>query len=431
MNVSVQRTALVLAAAAPLLAGWGGCEKQSKRGSDLPEPLSGPVLRGPVTPAEANRDELSKGAVDLQSLYQGLNTKPGSGKGSALDVEQGEASPAQPSHDKRRGTLPDRDGPTKPASAAGLGSNEAIAIPDSFAPIRPTAKSKAGKASPDERTPQQRKQDAVAELATQLKPGIDGAREPMRAALPLIGLETISPGAADTELDTVSRAVTPDQRRALGITRDLFRAFATDPDLATGEPGAMARVLRDKADQLAGSATHDGLELGTVAMCQRVEGFGRFTPLGVNAFVAGRPAPMIVYTEVENFSQSRTAETPASEAENVEKWRVEVGQTVRLYLDSDGSEQLTLPESVVRDLSISRRHDFFLVQRIDLPRTLSVGNYNLKVAVRDVPSGALAERTIPIRVVADPSAIRDAPGRGAPGQIGKMGSGGQFTGTGK
>jgi len=61
----------------------------------------------------------------------------------------------------------------------------------------------------------------------------------------------------------------------------------------------------------------------------------------------------------------------------------------------------------VRDRSRTRRRDFYIVQRIDLPANLSVGKYNLKVAVRDrhAPGGAEAEAVVPIQIVADASLL--------------------------
>ncbi len=404
--------ALICAAAAAILAG---CENNAKRTSDLPEPLSSPVVKGPLTPAEAQREDLSKAAIDLQSALKDMDAK----QGSDASVDRPAPPPAEYKPQSRA-----RD--KKSAGPLELAANEPVALPDSSIPNRVNAKSKGGKGTPDDRTASQRKQDAITELANQLKPGIDGARFPMRAAMPLVALESISPGAAANDLDTVLRAISPDQRKTVGITRDLLRTLANDPDLATGESGAMARVLREKADQLAPAAAEEGFSLGSVVLCQRVDGFGRFTPMGVSTFVAGRPTAMIVYTEVENFAQKRSQEPGVSSTDSGEKWRVELGQTVRLYLDSDGSEQLTLPESLVRDESVSRRHDFFLVQRLDLPRNLSVGTYNLKVAVRDIPSNSLAERVIPIRIVADPSAIRESVRGSNSGQLGKTESNGRF-----
>ncbi len=430
-HISIQRI-LGMAGVAGAIA-LGACENKAKRTSDLPEPLSAPAAKHAATRVESGHDDLSKAAEDLQSAFDDVNSKR-SGSAPETAPAPGYTPPLPGALDKPAGRAIDRVGSwaqenRKPGkSAAGLTANQPISISDPVTPNTKSADSRSRKGDSADRSPMQKRQDAIAELAAQLKPGIDGAKEPLRAAMPLLGLDAISSGAVAGHLELVSRAVTADQRRSVETARDLMRSFASDPNLASGDPAAMARLLREKADQLAGAASQEYLALGTVALCQRVDGFGRYATLGTNTFVAGRPAAMILYSEIENFSQSRA--TDAASRESAEQWRVELGQTIRLYLDSDDSEQLVLPESVVRDGATSKRRDFFLVQRVDLPKNLSVGNYHLKVAVRDIASGALAERTIPIRMVADASAIRESTQSGSP-PSGTPGGPGQYVGTGK
>jgi hypothetical protein len=262
-----------------------------------------------------------------------------------------------------------------------------------------------------EPTPEQRRSDAVAELARQLKPDVSAVGRPLAAGAPLIGLETIQPGAAREHLDALIGAAPSAERASVTVLRDLMKAAADDPTLS--DPGSLAKALRDKADRLSGGVSSgDGaLELGTVELCQRVEAFGRFTPLASSAFQAGRPASMILYTEVRNFMQRPAAGLASAEPADVSaapmtQWATEIGQELRLILDADGSTQWRQAEGVVRDTSRSRRTDYFLVQRIDLPRTLSVGKYTLKVIVRDKSAGAEVETNIPIQIIADPSAVR-------------------------
>lgn len=428
-HTSLQRI-LAMAGAISAIA-LGACDNQTKRVSDLPEPLSSPVVQRPATKAELAHDELSKAAEDLQSAFDDVNSKR-SGAPQETTPAPGYTPPLPGATEKPSGRAIDRvsgwgQENRKAAKSAGIATaNQPASIPDPVSPASKASESRSRKGESD-RSAAQKRQDAIAELAAQLKPGIDGAKEPLRAAMPLLGLDAISSGAAAGHLELVSRAVTPDQRRSVEAARDLMRSFAADPNLASGDPAAMARLLREKADQLSGSTSPDGLALGTVALCQRVDGYGRFSTLGTSTFVAGRPAAMIIYSEVENFSQTQGPD--GANRETPDQWRVELGQTIRLYLESDGSEQLVLPESVVRDVASSKRRDFFLVQRVDLPKTLSVGNYHLKIAVRDVASGAIAERVLPIRVVADLSAARDSALRNGSERGGKPVGPGQFAGS--
>jgi hypothetical protein len=152
------------------------------------------------------------------------------------------------------------------------------------------------------------------------------------------------------------------------------------------------------------------LALGTVALCRKVEAFGRFTSYPGSSFVAGRLVPMIVYTEVENYVQARESELPSAgnaRKPTGDRWALELSQEIHLY-SSDGTLCWFVKEQTHRDASQSKRRDFFLVQRIDLPASLSIGRYTLKVIVRDKAAAAiagdgepLAEANIPISIVAD------------------------------
>ncbi len=146
------------------------------------------------------------------------------------------------------------------------------------------------------------------------------------------------------------------------------------------------------------ASTNPVLDVPTIALCQRVDGFGRYTPLPSTTFFAGKPALFILYTEVEHFAQ-----TPEDDSAERQQFVTALAQRVELFLDADGTRQFAIPEQSIRERSRSRRRDFYLVQRVELPRTLSVGKYNLKVRVTDQATGQQAERIVPIQVIADPS----------------------------
>lgn len=267
--------------------------------------------------------------------------------------------------------------------------------------------------SADQRPAEITRAQATAHLADSLRPDITAARQPMKAAAPLIALDTIEPGAAAMGLDAIKATVTPDQRRAITAAHEMVSALGNDPNLASANPEALAKTLRQQSDRLAPmSASSTDLTLGTVALCQRVDGFGRYTPVSGTTFLAGRPAAFIVYTEVENFTH-QPATGSATQAPD-SGWQVELAQSVELHLDSDGTKQFTLPEAIIRDVAKTKRRDFFLVQRVDLPRNLSVGQYNLKIAVRDLPTERVVEHVIPIRVVADPALLTPQSGAASP-----------------
>ena len=60
------------------------------------------------------------------------------------------------------------------------------------------------------------------------------------------------------------------------------------------------------------------------------------------------------------------------------------------------------PEERVAIRSDRPRTEVYLGTVIDLPASLSVGRYQLKVILRDLADGSEDERVIPIEIVADP-----------------------------
>lgn len=136
------------------------------------------------------------------------------------------------------------------------------------------------------------------------------------------------------------------------------------------------------------------LNVPTVALCRKVDSFGVYEPIASTTIQAGRQHTMIVYTEVEGFEQR------ASTVDDHPGFSSELAQTVMLYHDADGLLAWTRPEVTVRDTTRRQRRDYYLVQRLELPPTLTIGKYNLKIMVRDKLTGAEAETSVPINVVA-------------------------------
>jgi hypothetical protein len=85
---------------------------------------------------------------------------------------------------------------------------------------------------------------------------------------------------------------------------------------------------------------------------------------------------------------------------------VELTRELSLYHDADGLLAWRRPAVDITDSSLNRRRDFFFSEVIELPRTLSVGAYRLKVSVTDRVTGAVAESILAIDVVADPRLTR-------------------------
>lgn len=261
----------------------------------------------------------------------------------------------------------------------------------------------------DTRTPEQRFADTLRDLTDQLRQRINAATSsPWPDALLLAAIAAARPAelpglreelasSGSWLADRLSPAEYRSLRAAESLLADWTGHNAPDP----GNPARAAGLLAAAAESLASAR---GVRIPVVALCTRVEGFGQYDPLPTLTFSAGRPIRAVLYVEVEGFAhQSHT--TPGN-------WAVELAQEVRLVHDADGSLQWYRPDQRVLDVSRNRRRDFFLVQTIELPQTLSVGNYTLRVTVRDLAPTRegrppdQAEATLRFAVIADPSATR-------------------------
>lgn len=155
------------------------------------------------------------------------------------------------------------------------------------------------------------------------------------------------------------------------------------------------------AGAVAGSAEalkHQAFRIRVIALCSKVEGFGRFTRLET-AKITGRPVPLLVYTQVDGFAYRTLSgdETAPATDDGKTQWVVDLGQTVSVYrLSEEGKgtdeQVLYVPEQPCRDVAVGKRRDHFLVQRIDLSPWLVAGKYAVKVTLRDKATGLIDER---------------------------------------
>ncbi len=221
---------------------------------------------------------------------------------------------------------------------------------------------------------------------------------PLNKSLTLAALDAFIVGDAKTP--AVTSGLSPAEADVAKATRELFNRLQAESS-ASADALAMAGILTSTADGLSAKAP---VRISDARLCTKVESFGRFDPFLSNAFLAGRQHRVIVYVELDRFA-SRTATSSESELAKSGNWVVELSQELELIHDADGRQQWYRPAQTVLDASRSRRRDFYLVNTIELPPTLSVGAYSLKVILRDKTTGSVDERVIPIQVIADGSAL--------------------------
>lgn len=245
----------------------------------------------------------------------------------------------------------------------------------------------------------ERRQRAAGELARVLRDESATGASPLAAGVKLAALDLIEPGASGGR---AAGELSPTESAWLGA----WSAFTseTGSKLAAGDAAAFVDGVREAAARLDSGG---GFEISASALCSRVETFGDYEEFrrfdGTYKFVAGKRQRAVVYVELDRFGAKRTSKN------GVEGWQVELTQDLALYAaGTDGGDMLAWrkPDQTITDFSRNKRRDFFVVQMIELPETLSVGGYRLKVTLRDRAGGATAEAVIPIDIVANASALQ-------------------------
>lgn len=330
-------------------------------GGTLPDPDA--VLADKPTPSELEA-MAEKAAADLQAVLDRAASAP----------SQPAPAPPPPSEPVNATATPAAPSPAPDDGATGAGL--AALAAESAAPGPAPAEGDSG----------------VRELAERLRGEIATGTSPLDPALRLAALESAYPALGssfDDPFGAVRRALSPAEFETVSAVRKIL---GRAPAGAT--PQDVGEALRVAQEQMSASMA---LRLPRVVLCSRVRGFGNFTPIKDATFRAGRPARAALYIEIEGFTHK---DQPPGE-DGSARWSVEVSRELTLM---SGSLVVwrRAPESV-KEVGYNKRRDFFLVEEITLPATLGAGMFELKVTVRDEasPAGAVAEKIIPVRLVAE------------------------------
>ncbi|MCW5775073.1 MAG: hypothetical protein KIS87_01330 [Phycisphaeraceae bacterium] len=328
------------------------------------DPAAGPAAI--PDPEQPRRDDVSRLALDLERLLAEsrgtppdqpaeAGTEPGSDSGMTVVTDATHAPPVE-------AVAPPPEPIPEPTPAA----NPAITLAQVY--------------------------DRLTEL---LRDRMNGANEPFADALALVAATASSPAAmpVDPASDSGGR-LSPDEVRTLRAVRDLLTRLGESTDASDA-----ARVLREVADDL---ETGMGVRIARAELCRRVDGFGSFQPFPRNDFLAGQTNRAIVYAEIDRFAHRPRAESSDGGAPG-DTLAVELSQELLVVHRADGRLAWRRPPERIVETSRNIRRDFFLVSEIELPRTLTVGSYLLKVRIRDEIAGSVDEVSIPLGIVADPA----------------------------
>ncbi|MEQ8318184.1 MAG: hypothetical protein RIE77_05685 [Phycisphaerales bacterium] len=287
-----------------------------------------------------------------------------------------------------------------------------------------------GPASSGERRPWQDRMDEQGDP----EPAIEVRAEPLKSTGPesieVEALDAPPPDPIELVLEHLeSLSANPERAFAAELLADAVREFADRSD--DGRPGQrLSPMERDLVETLApllraiaagdrvdaprriaeaiedvGRALPDVLpiRINDAALATDIYGFAAYRPFERYTFLAGRSNRMLLYTEPASFRTSLAAE-PASrgEASNPGAYEVVLGLELRLFNERGSMLAWRKPEERIVIRSDRPRSEIYLGTVIDLPASLSVGRYQLKVIVRDKADDSEDERVIPIEIVADP-----------------------------
>lgn len=203
-------------------------------------------------------------------------------------------------------------------------------------------------------------------------------------------------------VDQIVQTLSPQDAMVLSAARTTLRELARE-GASAGEGKSASEVVRAIEQGAAQAAAAQPLNLPTVVLCTKVDGYGRYAPVSGATMLAGRGMTALVYSEVANFANTPASEATIGATDSATGYHVQLSQALTLY-DSHGTAVWSMPAQSVRETSRNARREYFLVQRLELPGTLAPGAYTLKVSVRDVGRNAETEKTLPIRVVANQDA---------------------------
>lgn len=316
-----------------------------------------------ATPSDSDIAVAAQAGLDLQAMLKdkALREAPLSPRGEKREATDGESPAAE-------------EPPEDPSSPP-------PAIEEITPPSQPSA---------DERL-----QAHLSSLITLLRVRAATANEPFNDYLALVALEALRADVISLDEREVEGVLLPDEIEALRAVQGVVRELAE-----SGDPTRASEIIETARRDL---AQGQPLSIPTLALCSRVNGFGKFEELPSTTLVAGSAHRMIVYVEVDHMTHREASQDEGGASD---RWAVELTQELELRHDPDGMLAWRRPTMRTIDTSRNQRRDFYVVSEIELPETLTIGSYALKVRMTDQTSGDVAEAVVPIRVVAHQLAVK-------------------------
>ena len=192
----------------------------------------------------------------------------------------------------------------------------------------------------------------------------------------------------------------PDIKLPEGWSNDLVPAERDRVLAAHAGFAALGKSFRDGATNvdtstrqalIAALTGEPALTIPRVDLCSKVVGYGDYSPIGRRNFLQGSNNRVIVYSELDGFK---------SNLENG-KWTTRLATRVSIIASNGNSSAWSrTPEwTEVVDTADNRRNEFFLGEIIPINANLAMGNYFVRVEVKDLTTGATTSSIVPFKVL--------------------------------
>ena len=236
---------------------------------------------------------------------------------------------------------------------------------------------------------------------------------PLGSMVRLALVDSIHPGAFEAVYGPVEEAagsagITADEEELVRATLEIASSLRDELDADFVDTDEVGRML-DAA--MIAIRPMRMLEITDAKLCLRVDNFGVYREAerfdGRFKFIPGRPHPVIVYSELDHFTRA------PSTRDGVDGYVVNIQQALEIYRigtpdarDTESTLVWRMDPPPVVDFSRRQLRAFFVVQVIEIPATLSVGSYRMKIVATDIASSEQVERAIDFDMV-DGTMLRD------------------------
>lgn len=177
------------------------------------------------------------------------------------------------------------------------------------------------------------------------------------------------------------------------LARRFVDAWIAIRDWHLGDPAAGASAAaRELAELHVALRRLSDLSMPSVKICRAVRGFGQYDEIEPARFPAGRPNEWVLYCEVSDF---------VSRVEPDGQFATEFDMTTTV-LDATGTPVVEFQDPGIVDRCRNQRHDCFIPRLVQLPPSLSSGEYVAKVTVIDKLGQKVAQGRATFELVGRP-----------------------------